>query len=43
MEPPQLAVEALGGDLATIKRFCLTTLEIAERQNEITNTAESGH
>ena len=29
--------------LATIKRFCLRTLEIAERQNLINTTSESGH
>ena len=29
--------------LATIKRFCLRTLQTAERQKEITKTSESGH
>ena len=29
--------------LATIKRFCLRTLETATRQNIITKTSESGH
>ena len=29
--------------LATIKRFCLRTLETAERQKEIIKTSESGH
>ncbi len=29
--------------LATIKRFCLRTLETAERQMKITKTSESGH
>jgi transposase len=29
--------------LSTIKRFCLATLQIAERQNEMTQTSESGH
>ena len=29
--------------LATIKRFCLRTLETAERQREIIKTSESGH
>ena len=28
--------------LATIKRFCLTTLQIAETQREIIRTSESG-
>ena len=29
--------------LATIKRFCLTTLKTAEQQTEIVKTSESGH
>ena len=29
--------------LATIKRFCLPTLDTAERQREIIKTSESGH
>jgi len=29
--------------LNTIKRFCLATLQIAERQNEMAPTSESGH
>ena len=29
--------------LATIKRFCLRTLETAARQNIINTTSESGH
>ena len=29
--------------LATIKRFCLRTLDTAERQMEIIRTSESGH
>ena len=29
--------------LATIKRFCLRTLDTAERQREIIKTSESGH
>ena len=29
--------------LATIKRFCLRTLETAERQRKIIKTSESGH
>ena len=29
--------------LATIKRFCLATLQIAEAQNKIAETSESGH
>lgn len=29
--------------LSTIKRFCLATLQIAERQNEMAQTSESGH
>jgi hypothetical protein len=29
--------------LATIKRFCLTTLQIAQTQNEIIRTSESAH
>ena len=29
--------------LATIKRFCLRTLDTAERQKKIIKTSESGH
>jgi transposase len=29
--------------LATIKRFCLRTLQVADRQSEIIRTSESGH
>ncbi len=29
--------------LATIKRFCLRTLDTAERQKKISKTSESGH
>jgi transposase len=29
--------------LSAIRRFCLATLQIAERQNQITQTSESGH
>ncbi len=29
--------------LATIERFCLTTLKTAEIQNQISETSESGH
>ena len=29
--------------IATIKRFCLTTLQIAQTQSEIIQTSESGH
>ena len=29
--------------LATIKRFCLRTLDTAQRQKEIIRTSESGH
>ncbi len=29
--------------LATIKRFCLRTLDTAQRQHELIKTSESGH
>ena len=29
--------------LATIKRFCLRTLDTAQRQHELGKTSESGH
>ncbi len=35
--------KSAGDILATIKRFCLPTLDTAERQKEIITTSESGH
>ena len=41
--PPFRWTKSVDDILATIKRFCLRTLETAERQKEIIKTSESGH